>query len=172
MAKDRLKTMKVLGFLDSITGHVSVYETILKLSSSYVIWWSCSQQLHLLRMWPWFNSLWKLFVKDFYAVFCVFVQTCKLLVRIKTLRNRSVCAQVNMVDHNDSCKHSKVTVHRQSWTMEIKKLCGGKNPTAINRLDHTIQCVGCKYISIPAFLFLSGLGKCGAKSVWWYFYLF
>lgn len=84
----------------------------------------------------------------------------------KTLWNCSVCAQVKMVDHTGSCKHSKVTVHRQSWTMEIEKLCGGRNPKAINRFDHTIQqCVGCKYISIPAFLFLFGLWKRRAKSL-------
>lgn len=95
------------------------------------------------------------------------------IVRIKTLKNCSMCAQVKMVDQNGSYKHSKVTVHRQSWTMEIKKLCGGKNPKAINRLDHTIQCVGYKSIPIsPAFLLLFGLWKCGAKSLCWYFYLF
>lgn len=90
----------------------------------------------------------------FLYIFVFLLKACKLFVRIKTQWNCRVCAQVNMVDHNGSCKHSKVTVQTQSWTMESKKSCGGKNPTAINRLDHTIQCVAFKSISIPAFLTL------------------
>lgn len=156
-----------LVFLDSIKSHINIYATISKISR-YVICWSCGQSpSYLLYMWPWLNCLWNIFFLQFSVSL---LKTCKLLVRMKTQWNCSVCAEVNMVYPNGPCKHSKVTVHRQSQTMEIEKSCGGKKPIAINRFDHTTRCVGFKSLSIPAFLF--SLWKCGVNPLSWYFYLF
>lgn len=84
--------------------------------SNCVIWRSCSQSLHLLHTWPWFSSLWNLFMQ--------FSRNCRVCMWIGLTTTVHVSAQKwQCTGKAEPCKSSNG---------------GGKNPTAINTLDHAI----------------------------------
>lgn len=64
-SKNTEEKLKALVSPDSVTSHDCISKAISTLSACVVIWWSCSQQLHLLLMWPWFKSLWNAVLCDF-----------------------------------------------------------------------------------------------------------
>lgn len=81
----------------------------------YGIWWSCSQSFHLLHMWPWFSAVWNLFM--YFSVFLLKLARSSLKQK---LSGNALCVHKWIwLTTIGSCKSSKLTAHRQSWTMEI-----------------------------------------------------